>query len=169
MARAIEMFKISKRDNRSLEIKAINDLKYIRIAAKKEPLIIDMFKKNGRALSEIDDVSIQFVRDLEVSAKTINGKIYLNANMLDDDWKDYFHYIIHELSHYCDHKNKKCNDDNVSYLDNPAEISAFKKQLKYREKHESPKVIDKYLEELFDKHDLPEKERPAKKKELLGN
>lgn len=164
------MIKLSKRDDAALKEKAKTDLEYIREALKKEPIVIRMFKKNKRDINEIDNVSIQFDKDLEVSAKTINGDIFLNAKMLEEDWKDYYHYLIHELSHYCDHKNNVCNENskNVDYLDNPEEIKAFENQLQYREKTEGPDVVNEYIKELFDKHDIPKDERPEKKKELLS-
>lgn len=165
------MIKLSKRDNRKLQEKAKNDLKNIRKALKKEPVVIDMFKKSKRDINEIDDVKITFDNNLDVSAKTVNGDIFLNAEMLKDDWKDYFHYAIHELSHFIDHTSGKCAPKNKDedYLDNPSEISAFKNQLKYRKKTEPKDDVNEYVEELFDKHDLPEKERSKKKKQLLGN
>lgn len=165
------MIKLSKRDNDWEQKKAKSDLKQIRAALKKEPIVKKMFEKYARDMNEIDKVSIQFVRDLDVSAKTVNGKIYLNAEMLEEDWKDYFHYVIHELDHYCQHKSNKCveNSNEGDYLDNPAEIEAFREQLKYREKTENKSTIDQYLKDLFDKHDVPKSERPDKKRELLDD
>ena len=164
------MLKLSQRDDKHLQQKAKSDLAKIRAALKKEPIVHQMFKKYGRDLNEIDNVSIQFVRDLGVSAKTVNGKIYLNAEMLDEDWKDYFHYAIHELDHYCQHRSNKCveNSNEGNYLDNPAEIEAFKEQLKYRKKTEPKSTINEYIKDLFNKHDIPKDERPEKKKELLN-
>ncbi len=163
------MIKLSKRDNRSLETKAKSDIAHLRTALKKEPIIIKMFKKYNRDINEIDTASIQFDDSLDVSAKTIDGEIFLNAKMLEDDWQEYMHYLVHEFEHYCQHRSNKCLENNkeVDYLDNPSEISAFKGQLKYKEKTEPKKEVNKYLKDLFDKHDIPKDERPIKKKELL--
>lgn len=127
-------------------------------------------KKYDRDINDVDDISIQFVKDLDVSAKTINGMVYLNAEMLDDNWKDYFHYAIHEVKHVLTHQSGKCSGDNknVPYLDNPEEVEAFKTQIKYREKTEPKEDVVEYVEDLMDKHSIPEEEKPAKKKELMG-
>lgn len=161
------MIKLSKRDIDKQE-KAENDIAHIRKALKKEPIVIDEFNKYKRNISEIDDVSIQFDPDLDVSAKTVNGKIYLNAKMLDEKWEDYFHYAVHEIDHYLQHTTNDCDhNSNEDYLDNDNEIEAFKDQIAYRKKTEGKPVVEEYITELFDKHDLPEKERSEKRKELL--
>lgn len=162
------MIKLSKRDRRELENKAKSDLEHIRAAIKKEPIVQKEFNKYNRNINEVDNVSIKFDENLDVSAKTINGDIFLNAKMLEDDWRDYLHYIIHEITHYLQHTSGDCNNDpNVDYLDNESEVEAFQNQLKYKEKTESPKEVNKYIKDLFDKHDIPNDERKQKKKELL--
>lgn len=164
------MIKLSKRDNRKLDEKAKSDLEHIRKALKKEPIALKEFEKYKRDINEVNNVSIQFDPDLDVSAKTVNGDIFLNAKMLEDNWQDYFHYILHEITHYLQHTSGDCNGhgkSNEEYLDNPAEIEAFKNQLHYREKTEDKKTVNKYLKDLFDKHNVPKKEREEKKEELL--
>lgn len=164
------MIKISKRDNRGLEDKAKNDIEKIRAALKKEPIVIKEFKKYKRDLGDIDSVKISFDPNLDVSAKTVNGDIFLNAKMLEEDWKNYFHYTVHEITHYLQHTSGSCNghaDKKEKYLDNPAEIEAFQNQLKYREKTEDKTEVNQYIKDLFDKHRVPKKERSEKKKELL--
>lgn len=163
------MIKISKRDDRGLDDKAASDVEKIKAALKKEPIVISEFKKYKRDIDEVDNVSIQFDPNLDVSAKTVNGKIYLNAKMLEEDWKNYFHYAVHEITHYLQHTSGKCNGhgEEKSYLDNPAEIEAFQNQLKYREKTEDKSEVNQYVKDLFDKHNVPKKERSEKKKELL--
>lgn len=164
------MIKISKRDNRNMEQKAQNDIEHIKAALKKEPIVQKEFKKYKRNISDINNVSISFDPDLDVSAKTVNGKISLNAKMLEEDWQDYFHYAVHEITHYLQHTSGSCNghaEQNKSYLDNESEIEAFQNQLKYREKTENKSEVNEYVEDLFNKHDVPKKERPEKRKELL--
>ena len=159
--------KISKRDG--LDEKAKSDIEHIKAALKEEPIVQKMFKKHKRNVDEIDNVSIKFDPNLDVSAKTINGDIFLNAEMLKDNWKDYFHYAIHEMQHYLVHTSGKCQDhNNYEYLDDPAEIEAFQNQLAYKEKTEPKAQVNEYLDELFDKHDLSKSDRRKKKKELLG-
>lgn len=163
------MFKLSKRDNRSIDEKAKSDIAHLRLALKKEPIVIKMFKKHRRNINEIDYVSIKFDKKLDVSAKTVNGDIFLNAKMLEENWQDYMHYLVHELEHYCQHRSDECveNSNKSNYLDNPAEISAFKEQLKYREKTEPLSDVNEYIKDLFDKHHIPKRERHEKKKELM--
>lgn len=165
------MIKISKRDNRGLEDKAEQDVKYIKEQLKREPIVQKEFKKYERNINDVDKVSIEFDPNLDVSAKTINGKIYLNAKMLEEDWHDYFHYAVHEVTHYLQHTSGKCNghgdNEKVPYLDNESEVEAFQNQLKYREKTEDKKTVNKYVKDLLDKHDVPQDERKEKKKELL--
>lgn len=164
------MIKISKRDNRGLEEKARRDIAHIRAALKKEPIVKKEFAKYDRDINEIDDVSISFDPHLDVSAKTVNGEIFLNAKMLEEDWEDYFHYAVHEITHYLQHTSGKCNGDGneeENYLDNESEVEAFQNQLKYRKKTEPKAEVEQYVKDLFDKHDIPKKRRPEKRKELL--
>lgn len=164
------MIKLSQRDNRESEQKANSDIEHIKAALKKEPIVKKQFEKYKRDINEIDNVSIQFDEGLDVSAKTVNGKIYLNAEMLKDKWEDYFHYAVHEITHYLQHTSGKCDGHNEdqNYLDNKSEVEAFKNQLKYREKTEDKSTVNKYVKDLLDKHDIPKDERSAKKKQLLG-
>jgi hypothetical protein len=163
------MLKISMRDDRELEEKAKSDIKHIREAAKKEPLLLKKLKEYGFGKDLIDSVSVQFV-DLDVSAKTINGKIYLNAEMLKKPWQDYYSYFAHEICHSAQHRSGDCAGDSkdVPYLDNPAEVEAFQTQIKVREKYEPKEDVIEYVEDLMDKHDTPKDERADKKKELMG-
>lgn len=163
------MIKISKHDDRELENKAKSDIEHIKAALKTEPLVIKIFKKYNRSINDIDKVVIKFDKELDVSAKTVNGNIFLNAKMLEENWKNYFHYALHEITHYLQHTSGKCNqgNDKKEYLDNPSEIEAFREQLKYREKTEPKKEVNKYVSDLMDKHDVPKDERSEKKKELL--
>jgi len=163
------MIKISKRDNRGLEEKARKDIKHIKDALKKEPIVIKEFKKYNRDIDEIDDVSIMFDPNLDVSAKTVNGEIFLNAKMLEENWEDYFHYAVHEITHYLQHTSGKCNGggEDENYLDNDSEVEAFQNQLKYREKTEPKEEVEQYVKDLFDKHHIPKQKRPEKRRELL--
>lgn len=171
MDRILQIAKIlSAKIEKRLEGKAISDIEHIRKALKTEPIVKKEFEEYGRDINEIDNVKIRFDVGLDVSAKTINGEIFLNADMLDQDWHEYFNYAVHEITHYLQHTTDSCNeeeDKNTPYLDNKSEIEAFQNQLKYKEKTESKKAIEKYLKQLLDKHDLKGKEREDKKKELL--
>lgn len=167
------MLKLSMRDNRDLQEKAKNDIEQIKIALKKEPIIQKAFKQYNRNINDVDKISISFDDKLDVSAKTVNGKIFLNSKMLKDNWKDYFHYAIHECIHYLQHTSGECKSHeqitNENYLDNKNEIEAFQKQISYRKKTEPKSEVNTYLNDLLDKHEIPKDERNEKKKELSNN
>src|ERR1041385_2050476 len=163
------MIKISQRDNRSSEEKAKGDIEHIKAALKKEPIVQKEFKKYKRDINEIDNVVIKFDPDLDVSAKTVDGEISLKADMLEENWQDYFHYAVHEITHYLQHTSGTCDahEQQKDYLDNENEIEAFKNQLKYREKTEDKSDVNQYVKDLFDKHDIPKDERAKKRRQLL--
>jgi hypothetical protein len=137
---------------------------------KNDPLVIRKFKEYGIPLDDIDKVHIEF-RDLDVSAKTKNKKIYLNSAMLEDDSpiKDPTHYLVHEIIHYLQQTTGKNLDDGdvEDYLDKDSEQEAFKAQVNYKKREESPEEAVEYVERLLDHHDIDGKEREEKKEDLL--
>jgi hypothetical protein len=48
---------------------------------KKDSAVIEKFKEYGMPIDKVDDVHVEF-KDLDVSAKTKDRKIYLNKKML---------------------------------------------------------------------------------------
>jgi predicted RND superfamily exporter protein len=161
----IPLIKLSKRHKP--EVKLIQVMKE---RAKKDPIVIKMFKEYGEPIEDIDKVEVSFV-PLDVSAKTKNKKIYINESMLNDDSdvKDPTHYLVHELTHYLQqttgktHGHKEVSD----YLDKPTEEEAFKAQIDFKKRNESPEEAEKYTEDLLDHHDLSGRERQKKKEKLL--
>lgn len=139
---------------------------------KDDPTLQKKFKEYGVPINDVDDVHVEFC-DLDVSAKTKDGKIYLNKQMLADDSpiKDPTHYLIHELVHYLQQTTGNSMDgqskERTDYLDLPTEEEAFKVQIDYKEREESLQEADRYVEQLLDHHDVKGKERKEKKEELL--
>lgn len=139
---------------------------------KEDPIIIEKFKEYGVPLDDIDDVEVQFC-DLDVSAKTKDRKIYLNEGMLaeDSEVKDPTHYFVHELVHYLQQttgKNMQKHRAEDDYLEKGTEEEAFKAQVDYKKREESPEEAKQYVERLLDHHDYSGDKRDDKRDELLG-
>jgi hypothetical protein len=124
----------------------------------------------------VDDVKVSFV-PLDVSAKTINGEVFLNEKLLDSgSFRDALRYFCHENLHilqqnrglvsYKEDKNSESGED---YLSDPNEIEAFQAQLDYMSDHYSEEEIQDYLEHLLDHHNIEGEERVEKAKELLDS
>lgn len=163
--RQVILKKLSKRAKPDVE-QFILDM---RDHVKNDPIIIKKFKEYSVPLDEIDNVPIEFC-DLDVSAKTKNQKIYLNEAMLDDDSevKDPTHYLVHELIHFLQQRtNNSSEGDNKDYLDKETEEEAFKSQIDFKRREESPEEAEEYVEKLLDHHDVSGKKRKEKKEELL--
>lgn len=138
---------------------------------KNNQVVKDMFKKFKIDLNELDFVPMCFA-DLDVSARTEHGIIYLNYSLLaDGDFDKDDHYLTHELTHFCqqttgDGPTKGSTDDN--YLDNPAEQEGFKNQTEYLSETRGDDAAKNYVNKVLDHHDVPEDERGKRKRELLN-
>ena len=156
------IYKLSKRDYGDI-IAEMKD------KVKKDPDVIKKFQEYNVPINDIDKVYVDF-KELPVSAKTKNKKIYLNIAMLDPKTqiKDPSHYLAHELTHYLQQRTGNTEGHNAvdEYLDKPTEQEAFALQLDYKERHEGKEEADEYLENLLDHHDYHGKERKEKRKEL---
>lgn len=159
--------KLSKRSSPDID-KYVQQLKE---KVKKDPEIIRKFKKYDVPIDEIDNVHVEF-KDLDVSAKTKNKKIYLNSKMLSEDSpvKDPAHYLVHELIHYLQQSTGNTDDKKhqKEYLDRETEQEAFQSQVDYKKREESEEEAEEYVEGLLDHHDVDGKEREEKKDDLLG-
>jgi hypothetical protein len=119
----------------------------------------------------IDLVPIRFGDDVDVSAKTVRGVIILNKKLLlDDNFKNNIHYILHEVSHFLQmttrsKPTKGANDG--EYLENEDEIEAFTYQIEYMDDQYGDEEANKYIEHLLNHHDVDgKKDRKEKKEEL---
>lgn len=138
---------------------------------KSNPVIQDMCSQFGVNTDELSKMPIEFT-DLNVSAKTKNGKVYLNNRLLDDDdFVDDIHYIVHETNHWLQQINgdadKYHKDSDLDYLDLPAEIEAFQNQIKFISDTKGRKEAEDYVDHLLDFHEFDGKRKQDKRKELM--
>jgi hypothetical protein len=157
-----------KREERSKEY--LNQIvEKMKTDVKDEKEYLELCEKYNKNKDFIDEIEITF-EPLDVSAKTINGKIILNEKLIDAPWKDKMRYLIHETTHVLQQEVGKVDGKTKKedYLDDPNEQEAFKAQISYMEKKESPEEIQEYIEELLDHHNIRGKERKEKKEELTN-
>lgn len=148
-------------------------LKLINIAKaslKKDKTMQEVFDKHGVDINEIDTIPV-FFKDLDVSARTDHGVIWLNYKLLcDGDFSKDYSYLIHEITHtlqQCYHNGptKGSNDDD--YLDNPSEIEGFQNQVKYIDETEGENKANQYVNKVLDHHEVNNKEERQKRKDTL--
>jgi hypothetical protein len=144
-------------------------IKKLKKEIKKEDEYIEKCEEYSKDPDFINGVEISFDDNLDVSAKTVNGEIFLNGKLFDGgDWDDQMRYVIHEITHVMQQEAGKVKEktDRDDYLDDENEIEAFQAQLSYMSENESPEEIQKYLEQLLDHHGIKGKERKLKIEEL---
>lgn len=116
--------------------------------------------------------------DLEVSARTEKGIIYLNFNLLEDyDLEDLEnctdaidHYLSHEYQHWLqqttgDGPTQGSGEDD--YLDNPYEQEGFQHQTEYLTETRSSEEAEEYIDQVLDHHQVEDQEEREEKKNLL--
>lgn len=142
-------------------------IKKIKEMIKKENAYIEKCKEYKKDIDFIDGVEI-YLNPLDVSAKTINGVVILNKNLLFGEPDELMRYVIHEVVHVMQQETGKVNDKTNSkdYLDDENEQEAFRAQISYMSEYDDPEEIQSYLERLLDHHDIKGKERKEKIKEL---
>jgi hypothetical protein len=118
----------------------------------------------------LDGIAVVFTDDIDVTAKTINAKIFLNSALLDEKIEIIARYLLHELTHSFQHmekEGKKIKEKNKVYLNRPEEMEAFQYQIKFDSKKRSEDKVNKYVNDLLSYHNIPKEKRPEKKKELM--
>jgi len=110
--------------------------------------------------------------DIDVTAKTVNGTIYLSPKVMEMNFDIVMRYVIHEFIHVLQHINEerdgdKKSDKNQDYLDREDEIEAFQAQIEYDAQARGPKAVEKYVDDLLDFHEIEGKDKKEKKKTLL--
>jgi hypothetical protein len=135
-------------------------------------VVSDMFDEYGVDLDELDLIPMAFA-DLDVSARTDHGVIYLNYRLLEDgDWRDDDHYLVHEITHFLQQTTgtkptQGANDGD--YLENKFEQEGFQNQTEYISDTKGDKEAEEYVEQVLDHHDVQDpKERQQKRKDLLN-
>jgi hypothetical protein len=129
---------------------------------KNDPVMLALFKEYDADIEEIDYIPTYF-KDLDVSAKTDHGVVWLNYSLLLDgfDLKDYS-YLIHEYTHIMQQTmgNKATKStDNESYLDNEHEQEGFQNQIEFISNHYGDNKAEEYVDDLLDHHDIKDDDK----------
>lgn len=145
-------------------------LKKLKDKIKKNDIVIKMFKDYNVDISELDFIPLAFA-DLDVSAKTDHGIIYLNTKLLtDSNIMEEDHYLPHEITHWLQQttgtKPTKGSDDG-DYLENEFEQEAFQNQTKYISDVYDENEAEEYINQVLEHHDVDDDEKAQKRKKLL--
>ena len=148
-------------------------LSEIRLELKNEPLIKDKLKEYKENPKILDGIPLDF-KEMDVTAKTINGAIFLNPKVVKMEFSILMRYVVHEFVHVLQHiyeqkMNINSDDKDEEYLDREDELEAFKTQVKYDAKNRGADAAEEYVDELLDYHDISGKAAKTKKKELMGD
>jgi len=137
-------------------------------ALKKEDEYLEKCEEYHKDKDFVDSVHISFEPDLDVSAKTVNGQIFLNDKLFDKEWDVQMRYIIHEIVHVMQQKDGKVQGkvDKDDYLDDTNEQEAFTAQISYMCEHDDVEEVQEYIENLLTHHGIEGKERKEKAKKL---
>lgn len=161
---------ISKNIEPSEELEDVIELlAKIKQEMKNNDIVSEICKEHGFNIDIIDGIPLEFVDDLEASAKTIDSRIQLNSELLNESFEIIMRYAIHELVHSLQHMKSEGIDPYASdeYLDRDDELEAFQFQIAYdAEERGEDEAID-YVEDLIEYHEIPEDEQESKKEELL--
>lgn len=144
----------------------------IKLLLKDHPVVQKMFDEFDVDREHIVNMPLEFGK-LDVSAKTKNGRVYLNEKLIDDgNFKDDLHYVVHEARHWLQQTNgdarKYKAQGDEEYLDLPAEVEAFKDQIAFMKRFYGEKEARTYLDKLLDFHEFEGEDRKRKYKELMG-
>jgi hypothetical protein len=137
---------------------------------KKDEVMQRVFEEHGVPIEYLDFVPMCFA-DLDVSAKTVKGVVYLNFKLLcDGDFFKDFGYIIHETTHclqQCFGKKPTKGSDEGEYLDNKYEIEGFQNQVEYMANQFGEDEAENYVDNLLEHHEIDDKNKAEEKKEEL--
>lgn len=157
--------------NRTLLLKYINRLKK---KIRDHEVFQEMLEEWDAEEDILDLIPVAFA-DLDVSARTDHGIIYLGYKLLDKDNNDNDmgndHYLIHEISHYlqqCYGDKPTQSSDDGDYLENEYEQEGFQNQTAYISDEYGEDDAEEYIEQVLDHHDAKGKDREHKKDELLN-
>lgn len=134
----------------------------------KDKTMIEAFKDYNAPIELLQHIPVHF-KDIDVSATTDKGMVFLNPKLLTNE--KIISYLVHEFQHvlqqyYGSKATKGSNDDN--YLDNKHEQEAFQRQVKYIDNHFGDQEAEKYVDDLLDYHEVPEHEYESKKSVLTS-
>ena len=137
---------------------------------KKDKIMQDIFKKYNQSVDIIDYIPTYF-KELDVSAQTSHGVVWLNTKLLADGFDKFdYSYLIHEYTHWaqqCLGDEPTKSSDDGSYLHNPYEQEGFQNQIEYISKHLGEEEAEKYVDHLLDHHDIKKKQEKDELEAIL--
>lgn len=156
-----------KKENNLEDITEI--LADIKRELKDNEIVHEICKEHGFDIDIIDGITLEFVDDLEASAKTVDSRIQLSSDLLQEEFEIMMRYAIHELVHSLQHMRSEGIDPYATdeYLDREDELEAFQFQIAYDSEERGEEEALEYVEELIEYHEIPEEEKEDKKEELL--
>lgn len=137
---------------------------------KKDETMLRICKEYDVSIEEIDFIPTYF-KDLDVSATTDHGIVYLNYTLMQDGFsKKNWSYLIHEYSHFfqqtaADKPTKGSSEG--EYLHNPHEQEGFANQVEFLANHFGDDEAEDYVDDLLDHHD--EDDNKDLKNKLMEN
>jgi hypothetical protein len=129
----------------------------------------ELCQEYNRSPSILDGIPVVFTDDIDVTAKTINAKVFLNSSLMDEGIHIIARYLLHELTHCFQHmekEGKKRKEKDKVYLNRPEELEAFQYQIKFDSKKRPDHKVNDYVNNLISYHKIPKEERKKKKEEL---
>jgi hypothetical protein len=130
----------------------------------------DLCKEYGQNTGILEGIPVVFTSDLDVTAKTIDAKVFLSSSLLDEKMEIIARYLLHELTHCFQHMKKegekKVKKEKI-YLNRPEELEAFQYQIKFDADKRSDKKVNEYVNDLLSYHKIPKEKRSGKKEELM--
>ena len=158
----------SKKNNSIME--EVMLLSEVRSTLINDKIAKDLCKENNIKKEFLLGVPVSF-SELDVSAKTIDGCIFLNKKLMEKEFDILMRYVIHELVHaiqHCDKNSHQEKDEAEDYLDKETEVEAFVEQIKFDKENRGKNAAEEYVEELLDHHGIEGRKRESKKEELFG-
>ncbi len=158
----IQIIKVSK--NKKTIRKSLNIISEARKLLKKDKVVKEILKDYGYKKDIIDGIPISFSDEIDVTAKTIDGKVYLSEGLMRKNMNTIMRYLIHEIVHVFQHaKNEgKKQKEYKEYLDDPDEREAFSRQIQFHARTKGEDKAKKYVKDLLNFH----KVNPSKKEDL---
>jgi hypothetical protein len=137
---------------------------------KKDETMQRICKEYGQSIDIIDLIPTRF-KELDVSAKTDHGIVYLNYALLEDgDFSKDYSYLIHEYSHFfqqCFNAKPTRSANDGDYLENPYEQEGFQNQVEYIANHYGDDEAEGYVDDLLDHHEITKKTEKEDLKDVL--
>lgn len=162
----IEVFAAKKKKLES-RTKLVANLKQF---LKADETFQDLCREYDQEIDILDGIPVVFTSDLDVTAKTINARVFLNSSLLDEKMEIIARYLLHELTHCLQHMKKegekKVKKKDI-YLDRPEELEAFQYQIKFDADKRSDEKVNDYVNDLISYHKIPKEKRKEKKRDLM--